>query len=215
MKLRRYRSGEDDPVAIYRAFCAGQIPMVYLGMWRDSTAARAVLEYVWSAEGIAEEAVPRVCRLPWFYQHRLSGLITLYRNSPYLLLSTLYPGRWQPLDFAKVPVAGDLRQEVLSAEGIPIEATPLRRRRLVRRRRAERHRFCIRCSEPLPEDYPGPQCERCKAEIAAARREERRRRREQGLCTIIGCDRPAAPGRVRCEVHTSMETFRRKRGGGG
>jgi hypothetical protein len=204
VKLRRYRPGEDDPVAIYKAFLAGQIPMIYLGMWRDETAARAVLEYAWQTHGIAAEEVPRVCRLPWFYEQRLSGLIRHYRNSPYLLLTTLYPSRWDPLEFAKVPFADDLKKEALSAEGIPTGETALRRRYLVNRVRLAKQKCCWLCRRPLPTGSRSRMCPECRDRIAAWTRGERRRRREAGMCTIIGCPNRAAPGRVRCEKHTVM-----------
>jgi len=198
MRTRRYRPGEDDPVAIYQAFLAGELPMVYLGMWQDQTAARAVLEYLWPQEGIAEDDVPQVCDSAWFIQHRLRGLLDCYRGSPYHLLTTLYPGRWQPVQWQRIPHVADLREQALLEQGIdPTLPTHKRVNRTVTVR-ARVMRRCRRCRQPLPAGWTRSRCPRCLSLTNAYTVQERRRRVAAGMCATIGCPNRPEPGRRRC-----------------
>lgn len=207
MRLRRYQPG-DDPVAIYGAFLSGEIRMVFLGMWQDESAARAVLEHIWARESVADP--PRTCNLPWFVRHRLTGLLCQYRNSPYLLLSSLYPGRWEPIEFGKLPWANDLQATALTVQRIDPGLPPNQRRRQTLLARAAKHQICIRCSAPL-RGRSSRLCPDCQRSITNRLHTDRRRRVAEGLCSVPGCASPPEPNRRMCAAHRDRDRERMKR----
>lgn len=200
MKGRRYRPGEDDPVAVYRAFLSGDIPIVFPGLWQDEAAARAILEYLWQQERISESDIPQVCDSAWFRQHRLRGLLDRYRGSPYYLLSTLYPGRWQPVQWQRIPHVADIRERALREQGIDPTLSPEQRINRTVTVRSHVLRRCRSCRSPLPEGWQRTLCPRCRKRVNAYAVAERRRRIEAGLCATMGCPHRPEPGRRRCKA---------------
>lgn len=98
---RQKRShGRSHPVTIYDEWVAGLRPACPPGFWRNPDNARAVLEELWRREEIVPDEVPRRCDYQW-YRQRVHTLLNSHRASPFALLNTLYPGRWQREDFPR------------------------------------------------------------------------------------------------------------------
>nr|PZN41353.1 MAG: hypothetical protein DIU70_06690 [Bacillota bacterium] len=166
---------------VYDMFMAGQIRRMPNGFWRDPANARAVLEEVLRREGYSLDDAPMVCRKDWFKRHRIAGLLEhVYRGSPYLLLTSLYPGRWQPGDFPEVPKAADLQEAAFAAEGLERADNPMRRWALAKRVRQRRQGRCWMCRAPRAEG--SIYCERHREMVRAWQRRRYRQAREQGLC---------------------------------
>ncbi len=178
---------EDDPVAIYDAWRAGRIRQCPTGFWQIEANARAVLEALWEREGIPMEEVPHRCRQRWF-KERVGTLNRLYRGSPYLLLTSLYPSWWQPSDFPELPKADDLQEAAFAQEGLDRDPDPMRRWALSQKLRSDRQGKCRICNRLRDTDTIY-----CSYHLSVFRQRQRQRYaewREQGLCYRCG-GRPA------------------------
>ena len=136
-----------DAVNLFLQRRDGQIGKLPNGFWGDKTAARSVLEYLWLADNINPAYVPRHCRKRWYEEKGLSTLLRhYYRNSPSLLLMSLYPGRYRPADFPEFPKAQDLKAASFAAEGISPAASKHQLRRISARLRKAQTGTCLMCS---------------------------------------------------------------------
>lgn len=156
-----------DPVAIYDARQSGAIAKVPDGFWQDDTNARAVLEVLWQREGI--DNPPMQCNSRW-YVTRVPGLSRRFRHSPWLILSMLYPGRYEPTDFPKFPNAEDLQQKAYANAGIGWNDNPMRREVINRKLRKEARDECYQCSRPR---LPGSSV--CAKHLALRKAKDRKR----------------------------------------
>ena len=117
------------------------------GFWLEPGNCRAVLEECWRQDGIAPGDAPALCPIRWFRKHRLMPMLKHYRDSPWLLLTTLYPGRYRPQDFEQMPTAPDLQRQAFDQAGVPWSETPAerdRRRMIYHAQRRERDLFVER-----------------------------------------------------------------------
>lgn len=169
-----------DPVALYDAWRAGAMHRLPDGFWRVEGHARAVLEALWEREGIAPEDVPHRCRSRWFRQNGLSTLLYgVYRGSPYLLLTSLYPGRWNPGDFPEFPKAKDLQRDAFAREGLTWDPDDGPRRwAQTKRARNVRQGRCILCQRPAD----GRLCAYHREHMRRYGRQRYRESRDAGLC---------------------------------
>jgi hypothetical protein len=174
MRVRRYNPLTDDPVVIYRAALSGRIRMVFLSMWTHEDAVQRVLDYLINQNNIAHDDVPRVCDLNWFYRQRLSGVLEHYRGSPYLVFATLYPGKWNAIDF-KLTGIPEIKRQALQLAGIDPDGTMSQLRLQVNSRRALKYRRCRACYEPLPEGHDNTRCRTCLDADSRRAREKRKR----------------------------------------
>lgn len=169
-----------DPVAVYDMALAGRLRRIPDGFWHDPSNARAVLEEILRREGHTLDQAPIVCRQRWFKRHKLATLLRLYRYSPYLLLTSLYPGRWTAGDFPEFPKAKDLQEAAFAGEGMERAENPMRRWALTKRARQRRQDRCWMCQSPRAEG--SIYCERHREMVRAWHRRRYRQAREQGLC---------------------------------
>jgi hypothetical protein len=130
----------DDPVTAFRETHTGARPKLPNGFWGAADSDRAILEAIWTEQGITAQTSPATCRRRWFDAYRLGALLRAYRRSPYVLLTTLYPGRYTPADFPEFPKADDLQAEAFGRAGIPVEEPLWRRRAMSIQVRARRRR---------------------------------------------------------------------------
>jgi len=203
----RFDPAHHDPVTIYRALIAREIPRVAHGMWRHPPAARAVIEHVLRCEGHALDNAPGVCNSPWFIRHRLEGILAAYQRSPYLTLTSLWPGRWRPIQFRELPRSSRIQPHALAAENISPGTRSAVRAGWLRTQRARDRHVCLWCGRTLPPGHTSLRCPACQEERGARDRAERQRRIDAGLCTYPGCPDPSVPGQRLCPKH--REQFRR------
>lgn len=140
------------------------------------------------------DEVPRRCRHAWFRKH-VATLHGLYRSSPYLLLTSLYPGRWRPSDFAELPKADDLQEEAFAQEGLERDPNPARRWQLSQKLRSDRQGKCRICNRPRDTDTIY-----CSHHLRMFRAQQRQRYadlRAQGLCYRCGKRPPEKAGACR------------------
>lgn len=180
-RTRKQYPKTSGAVIVFQDWLAGRIKRAPDGFWQEPENCRAVLEWALAQDGHTLDDAPIVLCRKWFHRNRLLTLSGTYRNSPYYLLTELYPGRYEPGQFREMPKAVDLQNDAFGGER-PEE--DFKRRHRSRVMRADTQGLCMHCNSPRMEG--SRYCAR-HAELNKQRqREQYHRWRAEGICFRCG-----------------------------
>ncbi|MCQ6278698.1 hypothetical protein [Bacillus sp. EB600] len=73
------------------------------GYWKDLSNARRAIEQLLAAEGVSEKNIPQFLTKKRLQEANLSGLLDKFHGSPIEIVNVLYPGKFDILEFQRVP----------------------------------------------------------------------------------------------------------------
>lgn len=173
-----------DPIQVYDETVAGLRRRIPDGFWADPGAARLVLEEVLRRQGFTLDDAPRILTMKWLRRHRFRTLLATHRDSPFLILQSLYPSRFRLADFSKSPQAEDILLGAMGGAGLAWSPIPSRRWFEIRKYRARTTGTCIKCKQPRRAG--SSYCHHHSQALTRTLRDRARRLRAAGLCPRCG-----------------------------